>query len=221
MGNCPTCSAEHVTKSLDPLCQGRRMWTAFLFSSFSILLGGWMLMRICDVIQRLFDRWNSTRHSSGRKKMTRSRRKGRDLYDVDDTVDQASELLNDIKEWDSSLISGKTKLGKTFVRSFVHSRTSSRESFAGHHYFPLQYRFVGALLPRYKIQYVSTRSHHEEVRVMRRAHCLGTWNRARDSSSRSVCRLISVWTWSFSSTFFFAYVSFDLLLCWCDPSAHE
>lgn len=120
MGNCPTCSVEHVTRSLDPLCQGQRRWTAFLFSSFGILLAGWILMRICDAIQQLFDRWNSTRHSSGKKRV--SRRKGRDLYDADDTVDQASELLNDIKEWDNSLISGKTKLGKTFVRSFIHSR---------------------------------------------------------------------------------------------------
>jgi hypothetical protein len=53
MGNCPTTASESPTRSLDPLCNGTRMWTTFLFSSIFTLFGGWIIILIYDFIKAL------------------------------------------------------------------------------------------------------------------------------------------------------------------------
>jgi len=53
MGNCPTTPSESATKSLDPLCNGERMWTTFLFSSLFTLFGGWIIILLYDLIKAL------------------------------------------------------------------------------------------------------------------------------------------------------------------------
>jgi hypothetical protein len=72
MGNCPTCSPEQAGKSLDPLCNGKRMWTTFLFSSFAVLLGGWVIVVIYEVLKRLFAKWRHDRRPTKMKKVSRS-----------------------------------------------------------------------------------------------------------------------------------------------------
>ena len=53
MGNCPTTPSESGTKSLDPSCNGQRMWTTFLFSSIFTLFGGWIIILIYDFLKAL------------------------------------------------------------------------------------------------------------------------------------------------------------------------
>ena len=53
MGNCPTTPSESASKSLDPLCNGERMWTTFLFSSLFTLFGGWFIILIYDGLKAL------------------------------------------------------------------------------------------------------------------------------------------------------------------------
>lgn len=53
MGNCPTSPSEFSAKSLDPLCNGERMWTTFLFSSLFTLFGGWIIILLYDFLKAL------------------------------------------------------------------------------------------------------------------------------------------------------------------------
>ena len=53
MGNCPTTPSESAMKSLDPHCEGTRMWTTFLFSSLFTLFGGWIIILLYDFIKAL------------------------------------------------------------------------------------------------------------------------------------------------------------------------
>jgi len=54
MGNCSTSSSDSGARSLDPLCNGQRMWTTFLFSSLFTLFGGWSIILIYDFLKALF-----------------------------------------------------------------------------------------------------------------------------------------------------------------------
>jgi hypothetical protein len=133
MGNCPTCSPEQAGKSLDPLCNGKRMWTTFLFSSFAVLLGGWVIVVIYEVLKRLFAKWRHDRRPTKMKKVSRSNkihktpqsctlsflmqvRSRRQGFTDDDAVsDYDFGWLTEIKEYENNIISGQTKIGKTFV----------------------------------------------------------------------------------------------------------
>lgn len=53
MGNCPTTPNGLVSKSLDPLCHGERMWTTFLCSSLFTLFGGWIIILIYDFVKAI------------------------------------------------------------------------------------------------------------------------------------------------------------------------
>jgi hypothetical protein len=96
MGNCPNCSLEHSNKSLDPFCNEKRMWTRFLFSSFAVLCGGWIIIFIYDLISILFTKWCRNQPSTRNE-------------------NSHFNWLTEIKEWINSIISGQTKMGKTFV----------------------------------------------------------------------------------------------------------
>jgi hypothetical protein len=54
MGNCSTSSSDSGRQSLDPACNGQRMWTTFLFSSLFTLFGGWSIILIYDFLKALF-----------------------------------------------------------------------------------------------------------------------------------------------------------------------
>ncbi len=138
MGNCPTCSLEHEHKSLDPLCNGKRMWTTFLFSSLVLLLGGSVIIFIYEVIHKLFiksrriafpTRTENVSYFKKVHKVTHSCTLSfliqiRSLQqqfsdDSDDSDDDATgkpfNWQTEIKEWGNNIISGQTKTGKTFV----------------------------------------------------------------------------------------------------------
>lgn len=93
MGNCPNCSLEHSNKSLDPFCNEKRMWTTFIFSSFAVLFGGWIIIFIYDLLRKWCRNQSSTRND----------------------LDNHFNWLTEIKEWINNIISGQTKMGKTFV----------------------------------------------------------------------------------------------------------
>ncbi|CAF2220758.1 unnamed protein product [Rotaria magnacalcarata] len=109
---CPACSPEHSNKSLDPLCNGERIWTTFLFTSFGILLGGWIIIFIYEVLSELCVKLQNIR-SHGTKENTRL--KQMNLPHGDDAADYDCNWLQEIKSWDNNIISGQTKMGKTFV----------------------------------------------------------------------------------------------------------
>ncbi|CAF4892609.1 unnamed protein product [Rotaria socialis] len=109
---CPACSPEHSNKSLDPLCNGERIWTTFLFTSFGILLGGWVIIFIYEVLSELCFKLQNIR-SRGTKENTRLKQKK--LLHGDDAADYDCNWLQEIKNWDNNIISGQTKMGKSFV----------------------------------------------------------------------------------------------------------
>lgn len=41
MLNCPRCSLEESNGSVDPLCNGERMWIFFVLCSLLVISGGW------------------------------------------------------------------------------------------------------------------------------------------------------------------------------------
>jgi hypothetical protein len=53
MGNCSVSSGDTGARSLDPACNGQRMWTTFLFSSLFTLFGGWSIILIYDFLKAL------------------------------------------------------------------------------------------------------------------------------------------------------------------------
>ncbi|CAF3436915.1 unnamed protein product, partial [Rotaria socialis] len=108
---CPACSPEHSNKSLDPLCNGERIWTTFLFTSFGILLGGWVIIFIYEVLSELCFKLQNIR-SRGTKENTRLKQKK--LLHGDDAADYDCNWLQEIKNWDNNIISGQTKMGKSF-----------------------------------------------------------------------------------------------------------
>ncbi|CAF3866877.1 unnamed protein product [Rotaria magnacalcarata] len=108
---CPACSPEHSNKSLDPLCNGERIWTTFLFTSFGILLGGWIIIFIYEVLSELCVKLQNIR-SHGTKENTHL--KQMNLPHGDDAADYDCNWLQEIKSWDNNIISGQTKMGKTF-----------------------------------------------------------------------------------------------------------
>ena len=72
MGNCPTCSLDHANKSLDPMCNGKRMWTTFLFSSFVLLITGGIISIIYKQVQKLSVKLQHRRHVSNTKNVRHS-----------------------------------------------------------------------------------------------------------------------------------------------------
>ncbi|CAF1402831.1 unnamed protein product [Rotaria magnacalcarata] len=121
---CPACSPEHSNKSLDPLCNGERIWTTFLFTSFGILLGGWIIIFIYEVLSELCVKLQNIR-SHGTKENTHL--KQMNLPHGDDAADYDCNWLQEIKSWDNNIISGQTKMGKTFVKiNSLNYRTQFR-----------------------------------------------------------------------------------------------
>jgi len=72
MGNCPTCSLDHANKSLDPMCNGKRMWTTFLFSSFVLLITGGIISIIYKQVQKLSVKLQHRRHLTNTKNVRHS-----------------------------------------------------------------------------------------------------------------------------------------------------
>jgi hypothetical protein len=56
MGNCPTCSLEVANKSLDPLCQGKRMWKIFILLTLVVLIGGWIIIIIYESFKKFLSK---------------------------------------------------------------------------------------------------------------------------------------------------------------------
>ncbi|CAF1181068.1 unnamed protein product [Adineta steineri] len=117
MGNCPTCSPEYVSKSLDPVCNGTRMWTTFLFSSLVVLFTGSIIICISEAFQILSSKWR-TRHPTRTKNVRHLQSPRHESPDNHDDITTIHEFnrLNEIKNWQNNFISGQTILGKIFVR---------------------------------------------------------------------------------------------------------
>ncbi|CAM2707141.1 unnamed protein product [Rotaria socialis] len=123
MGNCPTTPNEFATKSLDPLCNGQRMWTTFLFSSLFTLFGGWILILIYDVTKALLIKQRRLKLIKTLKNFSHGddcTRRPSSLWTSNihlnhDTSENYFSWLQAIKEWENNLISGQTKMGKTLV----------------------------------------------------------------------------------------------------------
>ena len=131
MGNCPQCSVDDARKSLDPECHGKRMWTTFLGSSFVLLIIGWILIILFEKIQFIFHQW-FTRRSIEQQK-----------YSTDISIE--NRLLK-MKKSLKNIISGKTKIGKTFVRFAKTNLLSNFLLCLGHNHILLQYCFSISLL---------------------------------------------------------------------------
>ncbi|CAF3523617.1 unnamed protein product [Rotaria sordida] len=124
MGNCPTTPSEFAARSLDPLCNGQRMWTTFLFSSLFTLFGGWIIILIYDftkallIKQRRLKLISTIKYYSHTEEFTTKRTSllwtQTDRLNNDSNEDYFS-WLQAIKEWENNLISGQTKMGKTLV----------------------------------------------------------------------------------------------------------
>ncbi|CAF0908028.1 unnamed protein product [Adineta steineri] len=124
MGNCPTTPSEFASSSLDPLCNGERMWTTFLFSSLFTLFGGWFIILIYDFMKMLLIKRRRSRFIATCKHYSRVnefsiRRQSLPWTAPDRGNEELSEdyfsWLQAIKEWENNLISGQTKMGKTLV----------------------------------------------------------------------------------------------------------
>ncbi|CAF1087434.1 unnamed protein product [Adineta ricciae] len=124
MGSCPSTPSEFASKSLDPLCNGERMWTTFLFSSLFTLFGGWFIILIYDFTKALAIKPRRLRLISAVKHLLRindfSTRRPSLPYTVsnrrnDEENEDYFSWLQAIKEWENNLISGQTKMGKTLV----------------------------------------------------------------------------------------------------------
>jgi hypothetical protein len=72
MGNCPTCSLDHANKSLDPMCNGKRMWITFVFSSFSLLIVGGIISVIYKQVHKLSIKLQHRRHLTNTKNVRHS-----------------------------------------------------------------------------------------------------------------------------------------------------
>ncbi|CAF4352276.1 unnamed protein product, partial [Rotaria sp. Silwood2] len=124
MGYCPTPPSEFAARNLDPLCNGQRMWTTFLFSSFFTLFGGWILILTYDFIKALLIKRRRLKLISVIKRLSHTEEfstrrasllwTSTDRFNNDANEDYFS-WLQAIKEWENNLISGQTKMGKTLV----------------------------------------------------------------------------------------------------------
>ncbi|UJR26310.1 hypothetical protein I4U23_007648 [Adineta vaga] len=124
MGSCPSAPTEFATNSLDPLCNGERMWTTFLFSSLFTLFGGWFIILIYDFTKALIIKPRRLKLIAAVKHLCRvndfSVRRPSLPYTVsnrgnDETNEDYFSWLQAVKEWENNLISGQTKMGKTLV----------------------------------------------------------------------------------------------------------
>jgi hypothetical protein len=94
MGNCPTTPSESAAKSLDPLCNGERMWTTFLFSSLFTLVGGWIIILLYDFLKAIVIKRRRLKLISTIKNLSR-------IDEVVSIIDQrSSSVLNNVYIFD-------------------------------------------------------------------------------------------------------------------------